>query len=330
MLCAECLPVNVLAPPKRCKLTEELALDRLLGSHVFDQRANKAIPVNACLVPPEQAARAAEAAEAAEELLERLERRGFDSCSEASNTSMERRGTDARSAAILAPKDKAASSASDDLSWTLVSRQKQHSPPLLLASEQNACQMPARVRSQLTPAERRAHLLRVEDAVSQQMDACDPERTLDAADFHNVLTDVTETVMRVMNEGARTEFNDEDRNFISWRVKCLVRPGPGACEALTVPEFGMELQGKRRIEVAKPMRFQRLDRVVCRLGGNNWESGVVQHAHDDAHDDADDAENHGHQTEPRSSVHVMIDSCLVVVPEDDCHLQRAAACNRLA
>ena len=81
------------------------------------------------------------------------------------------------------------------------------------------------------PRDRRAeHESRVHYAVSWQIDACDPRKTLDASDFHFVLTEVTETVMRVMGEDGRTELDDEDRGFITRRVAALVQPAPGASE----------------------------------------------------------------------------------------------------
>tara|TARA_B110001452_G_scaffold210206_1_gene180578 strand:- start:265 stop:1101 length:837 start_codon:yes stop_codon:yes gene_type:complete len=85
--------------------------------------------------------------------------------------------------------------------------------------------------SRTRPRDRRAeHHSRVHCAVSWQIDACDPRRTLDASDFQFVLTEVTETVMRVMSEDGRTKLDDEDRGFITRRVAALVQPAPGASE----------------------------------------------------------------------------------------------------
>ena len=165
----------------------------------------------------------------------------------------------------------------------------------------------------------RALELRVEDAVAWQMDARDPERTLAGATYFFVLTDVTEHVVRVMNQMGRTELADVDRAFIAWRVANLVRPGPGASEAMIVPES----EGSHDSESAQqPKRFLPLDRVVCRIDGERtWASGIV-HA----------VNGYDAEQEPgsdRTCIHVMIDSPdsrLVAVHECDCHWQRAAKC----
>ena len=70
--------------------------------------------------------------------------------------------------------------------------------------------------------ERRAQKIKIEDAVSGQLDVFDPQRSLDASDFYHVLTDVTDTVMRVMGEEGRTELGNEDRAFITRRVQEMV------------------------------------------------------------------------------------------------------------
>ena len=108
--------------------------------------------------------------------------------------------------------------------------------------------------------------LSIEDAVSRQIDACDPQRTLDAADFYHVLTEVTNTVMGVMMRDSLTELDEQDRAFICRRVQTMVQPGPGASEAMVVT---IESEGHKG--------FDSLD-----------------------------------------------SSCLVAVPEDTFHLQRAA------
>lgn len=77
---------------------------------------------------------------------------------------------------------------------------------------------------------------RVEDAVSFHIEACDPRRSLDGADFQHVLTEVSEKVLRVMVEGERAELDREDCAFIARRVGMMVRPGPGASEAMTVDD----------------------------------------------------------------------------------------------
>ena len=202
--------------------------------------------------------------------------------------------------------------------------------------------------------DRRAQLLYVEDAVSAQMDARDPKRTLDASDFYHVLTDVSETVLRVMGEGGRIAFNAEDRAFIKWRVGSLMSPGPGASEAFVLtasalhPVASAPLMsassgvnsvssgvvtasaphpGPQDSKVAKPMQLQRFDRVACRVGSEHkWLSGAV-HLHASESSAGHDAENLGQQT-VLPYVDVMLDppdSRRVVVREEHCHLQRAAS-----
>ena len=53
--------------------------------------------------------------------------------------------------------------------------------------------------------------------MAEQIDACDPERTLHADDYHNVLNEVTNVVMGVMMRDSLTELDAQDRAFISRR-----------------------------------------------------------------------------------------------------------------
>ena len=53
------------------------------------------------------------------------------------------------------------------------------------------------------PQKLRVSRICVEDIVSAQIDACDPLKTLPAADFCHVLSEVTDIVVRVMTEGER-------------------------------------------------------------------------------------------------------------------------------
>ena len=165
----------------------------------------------------------------------------------------------------------------------------------------------------------RALELRVEDAVAAEMDHCDPHRTLDGSDYFNVLTDVSETVTRVMREQGRPELGEHDHGYIHWRGHELMRPGPGASEAIVVPQ----MQSTRGSQEAPPVRFEQLDRVVCRVDGRReWASGVV-HLHP-VNDGS--TESQGQPTMP--CVHVMVDGGrLIAVHENDCHLQRAANCS---
>ena len=160
--------------------------------------------------------------------------------------------------------------------------------------------------------------------MSWQIDMCDPQKTLDAADFFYVLTEVTNIVEEVMRRDSRFELDEEDRAFIMRRVQTMVQPGPGASEAMIVKES----ERKKNVEGSTPTPFQRFDHVVCRPDREHlWLAGVVReyvHAIDE-----DGPENHG---QARRYVHVMIDAPdnrLLAVPEDECHLQRAAACDGL-
>lgn len=160
--------------------------------------------------------------------------------------------------------------------------------------------------------------------MSGQIDACDPQRTLAADDFYHVLTEVSDRVMSVLVRDARAELDDEDRAFITQRVRWMVRPGPGASEAMVVADG----RGKLAPEGAKPIEFDRGQRVVCRLGGKDkWAAGGVVQQHAAATDD-----DGGGLTKP-CYVHVMMDPphCrLIAVPAADVHLQRAAACERVS
>jgi hypothetical protein len=187
----------------------------------------------------------------------------------------------------------------------------------------------AQPRGALEPAQQEevSVELRIEDAVSRQIDACDPARTLPGADFHHVLTEVTNIVLGVMIGGARTTLDEEDRDFIRARVRTMVRPGPGASEAMVVTEEPSRQSGSQQA----PTLLQRLDQVVCRLDGERV-GGVVRECLP-AVDEASNAENDGQRSsKPQHVVHVVVnppDNRLIVVLKDDCHLQRTAGCDGL-
>jgi hypothetical protein len=187
----------------------------------------------------------------------------------------------------------------------------------------------AQPRGALEPAQQEevSVELRIEDAVSRQIDACDPARTLPGADFHHVLTEVTNIVLGVMIGGARTTLDEEDRDFIRARVRTMVRPGPGASEAMVVTEEPSRQSGSQQA----PTLLQRLDQVVCRLDGERV-GGVVRECLP-AVDEASNAENDGQRSsKPQHVVHVVVnppDNRLIAVLKDDCHLQRTAGCDGL-
>ena len=163
-----------------------------------------------------------------------------------------------------------------------------------------------------------------EDAVAEQIKLCDPEGTLQADDFFFVLTDVTDTVVRVMKEEQRTELDDTDLAYITQRVRSMVHPSPGASEAMMVTHHAPErLEDRNVSDGAKEHEIKQLDHVVCRLARRKWASGVVHSI------DAGTADDDGAAMLAR--VHVTIDApngctrSLVTVPETACYLHRAAA-----
>lgn len=171
---------------------------------------------------------------------------------------------------------------------------------------------------------------RVEDIVAEQIEFCDPRRTLCAEDFFDILTDLTETVTRVMVEEGRNEFDNRDRAFITQSVRRSVHPGPGASEAMVL--VAPSRTGCSNTQNVEKMRFSRLDHVVCRLQGH-WASGVV-HAMESAADSPAqekpqciyvmlDGPNNSNSKISMAAVNEKNDR-LVAVPEDACHLQRAA------
>ena len=292
----DALSLNVdtsITPLKRKK--SEASLDRVLGVRGVDLKPSpKAIPVDVCLTTPDNKQKLAEVV------------LRFD-LGDAVECNME-----------------------DDrwLRGTVVALHRRDTggecyPYQVMVDDGNLIWVPSdsecviRARRVLPKRSRREQHLCVEDAVSEQIDAVDPQRTLSAADFHHVLTEVVEKVARVMSEDARTELDDEDHAFVHRRVRRMVHPAPGASDAMMLTECRRDFKG------AKPMRLRRHDHVVCCFGGERkWVSGNV-HATSEDH-----AQMHG-RTSIRY-VHVMVDRPdmrLIAVPEDDCHMQRAATCN---
>ena len=136
----------------------------------------------------------------------------------------------------------------------------------------------------------------VDDAVSEQIVACDPKRTLGASDFCHVFRDVADTVRRVMNEGVRTELDEEDRAYISRRVRAMIHPAPSASEAMMVRVVDdddlkhEERGGERRHHAQRPedsstsssrakpqmaMRRQPLDENVVDEGGRHLQRAAM-------------------------------------------------------
>ena len=93
------------------------------------------------------------------------------------------------------------------------------------------------IRARRSLSDQRALSERVEDAVAEQIDFCDPRRTLQADwAYFDLLKDLTETVTRVMNQEARQEFDDRDRAFITQSVRRILQPGPGAASPDSAPD----------------------------------------------------------------------------------------------
>jgi len=145
--------------------------------------------------------------------------------------------------------------------------------------------------------------LSVEDAVAARLQAADPRQRLAAADFHEILTEVAEKVEKCMRRDDRTSIDQEDHAFIQ---SCVTKMVEAAF---------------REYEEARPKRrFQKSDRVVCRIGGQRpWASGTV------AALDEDDPEN------PTSKLPYVVkidppNGRLISVPRDDYDLCRAEVC----
>jgi hypothetical protein len=191
---------------------------------------------------------------------------------------------------------------------------------------------------------------RVEDAVAQQIELCDPQRTLHSDDFFSVLTELTETVTRVMDEESRQDFDVKDRAFITHSVRSMLRAGPGASEAMILasPFGGCHSESAEYTHRNCKMHvtdLRRLDHVVFRLQGQReWASGIVQRiekrsAGDQVQIDNEsqgrllrvyvtlDAPNGLSTTTSRTTTSKSNQNQTVVrvrVLEDTCHLQRTA------
>lgn len=98
-----------------------------------------------------------------------------------------------------------------------------------------------------------------------------------------------------------------------------MRPAPAALEGAMMVADACSFNTLTPMSI--PMRLQKLDHVVCRLGGqeHDWTSGVV-HAFSEGDVEPGDGQI--------KLLHVKTDppnSRLVQVPVHDCHLQRMGA-----
>ena len=146
---------------------------------------------------------------------------------------------------------------------------------------------------------------RVEDAVSAQIQARDPDQALRLSDYQDVLFEVSDKVLRVMEREDRDYMDDDDRDFVARRVRKMVRTHLDKYEE----------------ERSKPTRFRRAERAVCRIGGERaWASGVIASVNEDNPEDP-----YG----PKLPYVVKIDppvGRLISVPNDEYDLCRAEVC----
>ena len=113
---------------------------------------------------------------------------------------------------------------------------------------------------------KKADRLLVEDAVAAELQRRDPAQKLRAADYHDILADVSDTVLGVLDDEERTEMSARDRTYVERKVAKLVRTQLAEYEA----------------ERARPTRFKRFERVVCNVGRERkWAAGAIQAVNED-------------------------------------------------
>lgn len=152
----------------------------------------------------------------------------------------------------------------------------------------------------------RVDRLLVEDAVAAELQQCDQQQKLRSGDFHDVLVEVSDKVVRCMDKEARVELDNEDHAFIERKVREMVQGCFREYEA----------------ERDQPTRYKRSERVMCNVGGERkWASGSVQAINED-----DPSDSTGRTKLPYV---VKIDppnSRLISVPRDDYEVCRAEVC----
>ena len=98
-------------------------------------------------------------------------------------------------------------------------------------------------------------LWRITEAVNEQLLDCDPTSSVSESDVREIQVEVLDRVFAVMSKNGRSQLSDEDLEFIRRRVRTLVR------DCMPAPK----------------LRFAKLDRVVCNVGGaRGWAAGTVQ------------------------------------------------------
>ena len=87
---------------------------------------------------------------------------------------------------------------------------------------------------------------------------CDDESDLSREQEQEIQVEVLDRVLKVMLEDKRTELDAEDRGYIQKRVRLLVTK-------------------EMKTMATKALRFAKLDRVVCNIGGERgWAPGSIQ------------------------------------------------------
>ena len=100
----------------------------------------------------------------------------------------------------------------------------------------------------------------VEDVVETEIQKTDTEQKLEYQEYDSILVEVADALFQRLLHEMRPELNDADREFVHQRVGELVQ---------------QHLQMPTRFE--KPSRFEKFDRVVCKIGGQQgWAPGTIQ------------------------------------------------------
>jgi len=143
-------------------------------------------------------------------------------------------------------------------------------------------------------------LWRITEAVNEELLDCDPANEVSESDVKEVQLEVLDRVFMVMSKDGRSHLNDDDRGFIKKKVRGMVR----------------------KFMPAPKLRFAKLDRVVCNIGGSRgWAAGTVQ-----ALNEEDPADPSGQSTLAYVVKIDPPDSRLVSVPRDKNEYARAEVC----
>lgn len=112
----------------------------------------------------------------------------------------------------------------------------------------------------------------------------DVELELGPADHHAILQQVTQEVLDCLAATRREVLDEPDFQFIRRRVAWLIL-------SLESPE---ELR-------SGPRRFQKRDRVICKLGDGEWAAGVVEAVNHNEANIADNKVEEGNESAPMSA-----------------------------